>query len=48
MFTSLQMQVANQFFERFDKNKVEIDVYKKFGLQNYLLFVSRREPRKII
>lgn len=38
--------VANQFFERFDKNKVEIDVYKKFGLQNYLLFVSRREPRK--
>lgn len=38
--------VANQYFERFDKNKVENEVFQKFGLQNYLLFVSRREPRK--
>lgn len=38
--------VASQYFEKFDKNKVENEVFEKFGLQNYLLFVSRIEPRK--
>ena len=38
--------VADQYFESFDRNIVKNEVYEKFGLQNYLLFVSRREPRK--
>lgn len=38
--------VSDIYFESFDKSKTEKNVYEKFGLQNYLLFVSRREPRK--
>lgn len=34
------------FFEPYSKNAAETAVAEKFGLQNYWLYVSRREPRK--
>ena len=38
--------VSNFFFEPFDKQKAALEVWEKFGLKNYLLYVSRIEPRK--
>ena len=38
--------VSNFFFEPFDKEKAGLEVWEKFGLKNYLLYVSRIEPRK--
>jgi glycosyltransferase involved in cell wall biosynthesis len=38
--------VSDIYFEPFDKSKTEKEVYEKFGFENFLLFVSRREPRK--
>jgi glycosyltransferase involved in cell wall biosynthesis len=38
--------VSNFYFEPFDKEKAALDVWEKFGLRNYILYVSRIEPRK--
>ncbi len=38
--------VREEFFEEFDKETVEKEVEAKFGAKNYLLYVSRIEPRK--
>lgn len=38
--------VAKNYFEPFDKNFVKNEVFNNFRLQNYFLYVSRREPRK--
>jgi glycosyltransferase involved in cell wall biosynthesis len=34
------------FFEDYDKKEVQKMVFNEFGLQNYLIYVSRWEPRK--
>jgi glycosyltransferase involved in cell wall biosynthesis len=34
------------FFEDYDKDAVKMMVSEKFGLQSYLIYVSRKEPRK--
>jgi glycosyltransferase involved in cell wall biosynthesis len=38
--------VAKQYYENYDKNLTIKEVFNKHKLQNYFLFVSRREPRK--
>lgn len=38
--------VPDIYFDAFDKSEAKNEVYEKFGIQNYFLFVSRREPRK--
>jgi glycosyltransferase involved in cell wall biosynthesis len=38
--------VSSFFFEPFDKEKASLEVWEKFGLNNYILYVSRIEPRK--
>ncbi len=38
--------VSGFFFEPFDKQRAALEVWEKFGLKNYLLYVSRIEPRK--
>jgi len=38
--------VSNFYFEPFDKEKAAMEVWEKFGLRNYILYVSRIEPRK--
>ena len=38
--------VRQDFFEEFDKEEVKKEVEAKFGAKNYLLYVSRIEPRK--
>ena len=34
------------FFEEYDKEKTILDVKKEYGISNYILYVSRWEPRK--
>jgi len=41
-----QNAVENVFFESFDKKNAINEVYNKFNVLNYFLFVSRWEPRK--
>lgn len=38
--------VREEFFEEFDKETVKNEIAEKFGAKNYLLYVSRIEPRK--
>lgn len=38
--------VSNFYFESYDKQKAAMEVREKFGFRNYLLYVSRIEPRK--
>jgi glycosyltransferase involved in cell wall biosynthesis len=38
--------VSGFFFEPYDKQKVALEVWEKFSLKNYILYVSRIEPRK--
>ncbi|HEX9981548.1 MAG TPA: glycosyltransferase family 1 protein [Flavobacterium sp.] len=38
--------VDERFFEDYDKQLVRQTVKEKFGLDNYLIYISRREPRK--
>lgn len=38
--------VEKSFFENYNKSEVQQLVLKKFGIENYFLFVSRWEPRK--
>ena len=38
--------VRQEFFEEFDKEAVKKEVETQFGAKNYLLYVSRIEPRK--
>ncbi|MGK0365478.1 MAG: glycosyltransferase involved in cell wall biosynthesis [Saprospiraceae bacterium] len=38
--------VRKEFFEEFDKETVIKEIESKFGARNYLLYVSRIEPRK--
>jgi len=38
--------VSNFFFEPYDKQKAALEVREKFGFRDYLLYVSRIEPRK--
>lgn len=38
--------VDKTFFEHYNKPLIQSNVKKKFNIQNYFLFVSRREPRK--
>jgi glycosyltransferase involved in cell wall biosynthesis len=38
--------VSHFFFEPYDKQKVAMEVREKFGFKDYLLYVSRIEPRK--
>jgi glycosyltransferase involved in cell wall biosynthesis len=38
--------VADKFFEPFDRGQAKARIAKKFGVGNYILFVSRFEPRK--
>jgi glycosyltransferase involved in cell wall biosynthesis len=38
--------VSGFFFEPYDKQKAAMEVWQKFGLKDYLLYVSRIEPRK--
>jgi len=38
--------VRKEFFEDFDKEAVKKEIETKFGAKNYLLYVSRIEPRK--
>lgn len=38
--------VEDIFFEEYDKKQIQEKVFKEFGLQNYLIYVSRWEPRK--
>lgn len=38
--------VEETFFQPYNKNEIQNQVFKKFGIENYFLFVSRWEPRK--
>ncbi|HVW58630.1 MAG TPA: glycosyltransferase family 1 protein [Puia sp.] len=38
--------VSGFYFESYDKQKAAMEVWEKFGFRNYLLYVSRIEPRK--
>lgn len=38
--------VSDFYFEPFDREKAALEVWEKFGLQHYILYVSRIEPRK--
>lgn len=38
--------VAEVFFEAYDKPAVQAQVKSKYGLDSYLIYISRREPRK--
>ena len=38
--------VRKEFFEEYDKELVQKEIKEKFGAKNYLLYVSRIEPRK--
>ncbi|HVU56177.1 MAG TPA: glycosyltransferase family 1 protein [Puia sp.] len=38
--------VSNFYFEPFDQEKAALEVWEKFGLRDYILYVSRIEPRK--
>ncbi|MBN9380326.1 MAG: glycosyltransferase family 4 protein [Chitinophagaceae bacterium] len=38
--------VSHFFFEPYDKQKAAMEVREKFGFRDYLLYVSRIEPRK--
>ena len=38
--------IENIFFEEYDKNQIVEQVKEKFQVSNYLIFVSRWEPRK--
>ncbi|MFT3794537.1 glycosyltransferase family 4 protein [Flavobacterium sp.] len=38
--------VDSLFFEDYDKESVQAAVKKDYGLDNYLIYISRREPRK--
>jgi glycosyltransferase involved in cell wall biosynthesis len=38
--------VSDVFFETYDKTAIQKQVRKEFGLESYLIYISRREPRK--
>lgn len=38
--------VEDLFFEKFDRNEQQQRVKEKFGYENYILYISRHEPRK--
>lgn len=38
--------VAEHYFENYNKSQAQEKVFKHFGLQNFILYVSRIEPRK--
>jgi glycosyltransferase involved in cell wall biosynthesis len=38
--------VSNFYFEPYDREKAAQEVWEKFGLRDYILYVSRIEPRK--
>ena len=38
--------INNFFFEKFDKEKVKEKILKNYGFSDYILYVSRIEPRK--
>jgi len=38
--------VSEEFFEPYDKKQIELDIEHQYGLSNYIIYVSRWEPRK--
>lgn len=38
--------VESVFFEEYDKSIVQEEINKKYGFKNYLVYISRHEPRK--
>lgn len=38
--------VNESYFETYQKDIIQAEVYRRFGVSNYWLYVSRREPRK--
>ena len=34
------------FFEEYDKSFIQEQIQKKYGFKNYLVYISRHEPRK--
>lgn len=38
--------VGNFYFKPYEKKEAQAEVYQKLGIKNYLLYVSRIEPRK--
>lgn len=38
--------VSDEFFQEYDKEQIQATVKQKYGLSNYIIYVSRWEPRK--
>ncbi|MFN3640251.1 MAG: glycosyltransferase family 4 protein [Flavobacterium sp.] len=38
--------IQSVFFEPYDKEQVQNEVFEKYGYKDFIVFVSRREPRK--
>lgn len=38
--------VEDIFFEKHDKNKIKKQVHEKYSISNYIIYISRHEPRK--
>jgi glycosyltransferase involved in cell wall biosynthesis len=38
--------VADEFFKKYDKNEVQKNVLSQFGVADYVIYISRWEPRK--
>ncbi|RYZ18899.1 MAG: glycosyltransferase family 1 protein, partial [Chitinophagaceae bacterium] len=38
--------VEDIFFEDYNKEEVQANVQQRFGLENYIIYISRHEPRK--
>lgn len=38
--------VSDVFFEEYDKTEIQTQVLNQFGISNYLIYISRWEPRK--
>lgn len=39
--------VSEEFFEAYDKVQIQSEIEKKYGLSDYIIYVSRWEPRKM-
>lgn len=39
--------VSEEFFEPYDKTQITLNIKKEYGLSNYIIYVSRWEPRKM-